>query len=428
MKIAHITPGSGGAFYCQNCFRDSELIGALISAGHEVYKVPLYLPIFVGSEAQLQTPVFYGAINLYLDEQLPLYRYVPAWLRKALDSQPMLRVAARLSGSTNASGLEEMTPSMLRGERGGQAGELEKLVAFLNSEIKPEIVHFSNALLLGMARRMKENLGAKIICSLQDENEWIDPMRERYREHVWDLMAEKAREVDMFVAASEFYAEKASTHMGIPPEKIRIVFGGIDFQRYETSSLPFDPPVLGYMSRMAQYFGLDIVIDAFLQLKMKPEFSNLRLHLTGGYNVADKRFVKRQLKRVSRAGYDRDVKLFKEFDLASRIQFLKQLTLLSVPVPSGESFGAYQVEALAAGVPVVQPNVGCYPEFVSTTGGGIIFEPNNGEKLAEELGKLLAAPERIRQMAATGRKVIGERYTMQRMAEQTATVYEEMLS
>ncbi|MFC1560889.1 glycosyltransferase family 4 protein [Candidatus Latescibacterota bacterium] len=429
MKIAHIVPGSGGTFYCQNCMRDNELIKALHTLGHDVHMVPLYLPVSLEDHWNSdEIPIFYGAINIYLKEKLPLYRHAPMWLEKIFDSQPLLRFAAKKSGSTRAGGLEEMTISMLLGEDGRQATELDHLIKYLEREIKPDVVHLSNALLLGLTHRLKNDLGIKVICSLQDENEWIDLMSDEYQKKVWNLMAERASEVDMFVTSSKYYAEKSQDLLNIPPEKIRVVYGGIDLDGYEISSLPFDPPVMGYLCRMSEYYGLGIVIDAFIRLKQEEQFSDLKLYLTGGYTGDDKIFVNEMIKKICQHGFERDIRIFGKFDRENRIRFMKSLTVLSVPVPKGEAFGAYQVEALAAGVPIVQPNAGGYPEFITATGGGIIYEPNDAENLAETLVLLLNNPDWVRALGTQGRKAVLEKYSMDDMAKNIIKVYEDTLN
>jgi glycosyltransferase involved in cell wall biosynthesis len=177
---------------------------------------------------------------------------------------------------------------------------------------------------------------------------------------------------------------------------------------------------------MSEYFGLGIVVDAFLEVKDSGRFPNLRLHLAGGFTGMDKPFVDRQLARIRDRGHERDVSVFEEFDKKTRIGFLKSLTLLSVPVPSGEAFGAYQVEALAAGVPVVQPNVGCYPEFVEATGGGIIYEPNTGAELARAAASLLEDPERIRLLGERGREAVLSGFSMRDMAKSILGMYRSL--
>jgi glycosyltransferase involved in cell wall biosynthesis len=428
MRIVHLIPGSGGTFYCQNCMRDNELIKALRKLENDVLMVPLYLPLSVEASGVMgDTPVFYGAINIFLKEKIPLYRHVPMWIEKILDSESILKMAARKSGSTRASGLEEMTMSMLDGEKGHQATELDHLINFFKEELKPDVVHLSNALLLGLARRLKNDLNIPVVCSLQDENEWIDPMREKYRSRVWAKMAERAKDVDAFVAASQYYSKKSQQTMNIPADKIHVVYGGIDLSNYDQAPLTFDPPVIGYLCRMSEYFGLGIIVDAFIKLKKDPKYVNLKLSLIGGYTGDDKPFVKKMVKNLTAEGIIDDVKIYDKFDIEHRLEFLKSLSVLSVPVPGGEAFGAYQVEALASGVPIVQPNLGGYPEFIEATGGGILYEPNDPAHLAEALSSMLDDPDRIRDMGEKGRKVVMEHYSMQNMANNILDVYKKVV-
>jgi glycosyltransferase involved in cell wall biosynthesis len=427
MKIVHIVPGSGGTFYCQNCMRDNQLIESLRSLNHDVLMAPMYLPLNVDVHGLMgDTPVFYGAINVYLKEKIPLYRKAPMWVEKLLNSESLLQMASKKAGSTRAEGLEEMTISTLLGEDGDQASELEHLVAYLKEHVQPDVVHLSNALLLGLARRLKNDLGAAVVCSLQDENEWIDPMRPEYQGKVWDLMAERAKDVDAFIAASQFYAQKSIDQMKIPADKVHVVYGGVDLAGYEQSPLPLDPPAIGFLCRMNEYFGLGVVVDAFLALKQQENFKDLKFYATGGYTGDDKPFILKMKKRIKDAGFEKDAEFWEDFDKAHRIKFLKKLTVLSVPVLVGEAFGAYQIEALAAGVPIVQPNVGGYPEFIKKTGGGVIYEKNDGENLAEAIKSLLNDPKTLKDMGQKGRKAVFENYSMEQMAKNIVNVYEQI--
>jgi glycosyltransferase involved in cell wall biosynthesis len=134
------------------------------------------------------------------------------------------------------------------------------------------------------------------------------------------------------------------------------------------------------------------------------------------------------LKNLTKAGFINDVKIYDSFDIEHRLEFLKSLSVLSVPVPGGEAFGAYQVEAVASGVPIVQPNVGGFPEFIEATGGGIIYEPNDPEHLAKALSSMLDDPNRIREMGIQGRKVVMERFSMQTMANNILDVYKRVVN
>jgi glycosyltransferase involved in cell wall biosynthesis len=428
MKVVHIIPGSGGTFYCQNCLRDNELIKNLRAMGNDVIMVPIYLPHNVdGTGIMGDTPVFYGAINVYLKEKMPFYRRVPLWIERLLDAESLLQLVARKAGSTRATGLEEMTLSMLDGEQGRQSSELEHLITYLKEEVKPDIVHLSNALLLGLAKRLKNDLNARVVCSLQDENEWIDPMSQAYQKQTWNKMAERAVDVDAFIAASHYYADRSIQQLKLPSAKVHVVYGGIEPEQYESALLDLDPPVIGYLCRMSEYFGLGIIADAFAILKQETAFKNAKLHLMGGYTGDDKPFIKKVMGNLKSKKVSEDVTLFEKFGIENRIQFLKSLSVLSVPVPGGEAFGAYMIEALAAGVPIVQPNAGGYPEFVDNTGGGIIYEPNDPEHLAKALAELLSDKDKLKNLAHHGREKVMSQYTMTSMAEKIIEIYKVIM-
>ena len=241
-------------------------------------------------------------------------------------------------------------------------------------------------------------------------------------------MTEKSAHVDGFISPSQFYKDKSVNEFCLPEEKIEVIRGGIDLDGYRPSARPQDPPVIGYLCRLSEYFGLGILVDAFLHLKKDPRFTSLKLHVSGGYTGTDKPFLNSQVKKIASMGFARDFLIRKEFDKANRIEFLQTLSLLSVPVPIGEAFGGYQVEALAAGVPVVQPDVGAYPEFAEATGGGVIYRPNTPEALAEVLGSLLLDPEKIRVMGEQGRRAVHQDYSMGKMAGNVIRLYSKLLN
>jgi glycosyltransferase involved in cell wall biosynthesis len=174
--------------------------------------------------------------------------------------------------------------------------------------------------------------------------------------------------------------------------------------------------------------GLDILVDAFIKIKRGSKFQNLQLRITGGYTADDEEFVEEINKKIDESGFKDDVEILEDFHISNRVEFLSSLTLLSVPVPAGEAFGEYMVEALASAVPAVQPDAGGYPEFIKITKGGIIYAPNDSDTLAAEIIKLLEKPEKIRQMGIQGKKVINEKFTLSNMALQTVAVYEKALN
>lgn len=421
MRIAYIVPGFGGTFYCQNCLRDQMLGQHLRAAGHEVLMLPMYLPISTDTMGG-DIPVFYGAVNVYLKERVPLYRKAPAWLQQIMNAQPLLRLASGMSGSTDASGLEEMTLSVLQGKHGHQADELQRLVHWLQEQGRPDVVHLSNALLLGLAREIKRTLQVPVFCTLQDEDSWIESMDETYRTQAWQEIHERARDVAGFIAVSEYYAQKFAQSARLPAERIHTIPLAVDVTRYTSSRLPMDPPCVGYLSRFSEKLGLGILVDAFLILKRENR-PDLQLRLTGGMTGEDKQFVRSMEERLRTAGVRDDV-YWEPWRFQDDLpDFLASLTLLSVPVPAGEAFGSYQLEALASGVPTVLPAVGGFPEITHKTGGGVVYSPNTPRELARTIDTMLSDPGRLARMAARGQQRVRSQFSIEKLVKKLLLLY-----
>jgi glycosyltransferase involved in cell wall biosynthesis len=358
MNIIQIIPGSGGSFYCGNCLRDSKYVDALRKQGHQVVKIPMYLPLFSDEHDITDIPIFYGAISTYLKQVYPIFRKMPDWIEKLLDSKPMMKMAASMAGSTRAKGLEDMTISMLLGEQGEQKEELDKMVNWIAEHCKPDIIHISNALLLGLAKRLKEKTGVPVLCSLQDEDVWVDAMHPQFQQKIWDLMHERAEDVDALVAVSNFFAETMKKRMSLPAEKVHTFYLGVDADDYHFIPVKEKPRNIGYISRMCHENGFDIVVDAFIELKKKPGFEDVKLIATGGSTGDDAKYIKEQKHKIRENNLEDSFEIIDEFEGDTRHNFFKKVSLISVPVRIGEAFGMYLLESMASGVPVVQPALG----------------------------------------------------------------------
>lgn len=425
MKIAHIIPGSGGSFYCGNCLRDSKYVRALKDLGHQVIKVPMYLPLFDDAHDLNDVPVFYGAVNLYLKHRFPIFRHMPAFIENALNSKSMLQIAAHKAGSTRASGLEDMTISMLLGEDGSQKVELERMIDWLANEAKPDVVHLSNALLLGLARRIKQRMNIPVICSLQDEDVWVDVMDDKYRKEVWDLMSERGKDVDAFISVSDYYAAEIHQKMTIREDQMHTVHIGVDTADYSPKNIAEKEPVIGYLSRMCEENGLAVLVDAFILLRQDPGFSTVKLKITGGKTDDDIHFIKEQKQKISNAGLENEVFWAEEFEGEERQKFFDSVRLISVPVLNGEAFGLYQLEAMASGIPMVQPALGAFPEVIGTSGGGLIYAENKPEHLAEALASLILNDEKLQELSAAGLSGVKAHFDIHAQANKMMKVYEK---
>ncbi len=424
MKVVQILPGSGGTFYCENCLRDTALVQALRRQGHDVILVPMYLPLYTdGPDIARDAPVFFGGINVYLQQQFRLFRKTPRWVNRLLDSRWMLGLAAQQEGSTSPDGMGAMTLSMLRGEDGNQARELERLVVWLAESEKPDLVHISTSMLLGLARRIKEVLKVPVVCSMQDEDVWIDNLDGDYPGRCWDAIRECAADCDRFVTVSNFYRGKMCRRLGLAADAIEVVPIGIDLDGYVPACRD-GPPTIGYLSKLTPALGLERLVDAFMLLKRKPGLENLQLRAMGGLTSGDRKSVARLERQLRRAGMADAVRFLTGLDRAARIEFLKGLSVLSVPMESGEAFGIFMLESWAAGVPVVQPRAGAFPELVEQTGGGIIYDGNTAEALAAALEPLLRDRAQACELGKRGHEGTLREFSVETMAKRMVAVYE----
>jgi len=429
MKIVNIVPGFGGTFYCGNCLRDSAYVHSLQEMGHDAITLPMYLPLTMnGKSPDEEVPVFYGAVNIYLKQQFPLLRHMPGWMENFFDSRSILNFAAKKSGSTRAHGLENLTESMLLGQKGYQNHELERLVDFLKNHQKPDIVHFSNALLLGMAKQIREEVKVPVVYSLQDEDVWVDAMEESWRERIWQLMREKSKDVDAFIAVSSYFSDIMKNKMQIPSEKMHVVHIGINPENYIYFPPSTSPQAIGYLSKICKENGFEILMDAFILLKSDPQFKNLKLKISGGMTGDDKPFLQHQVRKLRNSNILKDLEIFDDFSLKGLKDFFSSITVLSVPVLKGEAFGLYQVEALASGIPLVQPDIGAFPEIIEATGGGALYHPNSPDALASKLAEVLSDHTALEQMSRLGRQSVEEKFDCKKLTKKMVKIYEHAIS
>ena len=423
MKIVQVVPGSGGTFYCENCLRDSSLAKCLRTMGHDAMLVPMYLPVFTDdADVSAGVPVFFGGINVYLQQKFGIFRKTPRWLDRAFDSKWLLRLAAKQAGSTTAAGMGDMTLSMIHGADGQQAKELDRLVAWLAEQEQPDVVHIATIMLIGLAKQIKERLGIPIVVSMQDEHVWLDSLDKPYDERCWEAIAERASDCDAFISVSAYYADFMRGRVSMPAEKVHTVHIGIDTAGYEQAPLTFDPPVVGYLSKMTPSLGFGRLIDAFIELRKRDGLKGVKLRAMGGMTGGDRAFLGEMRRKLASEGLSEDVELLPELDRPSRQRFLDSLSVLCVPIEEGEAFGSFMIESWAAGVPVVMPRAGGFVELIEATGGGEMYEPGNGN-LARALESLLSDPERARRLGRAGRDGVENAFTIRHMAENTLNVY-----
>ena len=428
MRIVQITPGSGDNFYCENCLRDIALVKALHKLGHDVLMVPLYLPLQIdNAEPRAESPIFFGGINVYLQQKFALFRKTPRWVDRLLDSRRLLAWAGRKADMTSAKELGDATISMLRGEHGRQVKELDRLVDWLcASGQKPDIVCLSNVLLAGLAHRICERLHVPVVCLLQDEDGFLDGLAAPHAEQAWGIVRERARDIDAFLAVSKYFAEAMRGRLAVHEDRMHVAYMGVNMDEYTPAESCPPVPTIGYLSRMCPNRGLETLVDAFIILKRISRLASAKLRICGGKSGTDEPFLERLTAKLTAAGVREDVEFLGAFDQSSRCEFLKSLSVLSVPEPQPVAYGLYVLEALAAGVPVVEPAIGSFPEMIAVTGGGVLYEPNTAQKLADTIEPLLLDPQAARRLGAEGRAGMLKAFSIEQTAAEMIRIYEQV--
>ena len=189
--------------YCGTCLRDNRLAAALRRQGRDFVLIPLYTPIRTDETDVSEREVSYGGISLYLQQEIRLFRSLPAVFDRLLSARWLLRIAGRLAGRTRPDQLGALTISVLQGGNGHQVNQLRRLIERLQ-EIGPTIIHLPNLMFVGVARDLKENLNATIFCSLAGEDVFLDALRQPYRQQALALIRDGAADVDAFVAPTRY--------------------------------------------------------------------------------------------------------------------------------------------------------------------------------------------------------------------------------
>jgi glycosyltransferase involved in cell wall biosynthesis len=430
MKIIYIATGAAN-MYCGSCMHDNALAAGMKAAGEDVTLFPLYTPMRLDEESVGERRIFYGGIKAYLMQKYPRPFFGRNLLLNVAGSQAILRLLPLfdIGSAVDPVANAELTISMLKGESGNQRELLREFVEWVKSAYKPDVIHVTNALLIGVAREFKRALRVPITCGLHGEDIFLEGMPQPYQNEALAIIRERAADVDRFLAISAYYGEMFSNWVGLDRSKIEVAYPGIaldDYRDLTPDSSASRPLTIGFLARFVPEKGLHLLLDAFISLTRTGEFPNLRL-LAGGYvSRAYQTYLDGIRKTIKENGLEGRVKLLGTLERPEKLNFFRQIDVFSVPAPYREPKGISILEALAAGVPVVQPDHGAYPEWINETQGGLLCRPHDSADLAEKLAVLLRDAELCRQLGQQGRRGIFEKFSAERMTASTLDIMRKL--
>jgi glycosyltransferase involved in cell wall biosynthesis len=421
MRIAAITAGAAGMI-CGSCIHDNALASALAALGHDAVLVPTYTPIRTDDADVSLHRVFLGGLNVYLGFKSNLFRRLPRFVHWLLDRPVILRALSLVTATPDYAALGELTLSVLRGEHGRQQAEFGQLADWLAKDLRPEIVTLSNVLLSGLAPALKQRLDVPILAYLQGDDIFLDALSADHRNGCLDLIRQNAQAIDGFIATSTFYADCMAIYLGLPRERIAVIHPGLNLQGHGGQRQQRTDPryTIGYFARIAPEKGLHVLAEAFVRLRKLPAAPPCRLRASGWLGPQHRPYLADVRRTLAAAGLDGDFEYVDSPDYAGKVRFLQSLDVLSVPTTYQEPKGLYVLEALANGVPVIQPAHGSFPELLDAVGGGLLVTPNDPDALADGLHRLLTNPAERLELGRKGREAVYARFAAEHEAQRTA--------
>ena len=231
------------------------------------------------------------------------------------------------------------------------------------------------------------------------------------------MIVADARELDGCISPSRFFANLMCQRLSMAPQKIFPLSNGISLDGYPAERDEPSEPTIGYFARICPEKGLDLLIDAFIQLKQSDKYTELKLAVAGTLPQENESFLDEQKRKIIAAGFDKFVVFRTNLSRGEKIDFLSRLTLFCVPARLPEAFGLYVIEAMAAGVPVVLPDHGSFPELINETKGGSLYAKDEPSGLVNAMNDLLSNSEQAKQYGEQGRAAVHEKYSNERLAK-----------
>jgi len=434
MKILSITAGAAG-MYCGSCSRDNALAVELLARGHDVTLLPLYTPTNPDEPNVSRDRVLFGGISIYLQQYLALFRKTPRFLDRLWDSPRVISAFASRSLSTDPRMLGDMMVSMLEGDRGVLRKEFAKLLEWLAEEPTPDVINLPNSLLIGLARPLRDALKRPVCCTLQGEDLFLEGLVEPYRSRAIELIRRQVADVDRFIAVSAYYVPVMAKLLAVPEGRIAVVPLGINMKGY-TQRPPRaggnDVFRVGYFARLAPEKGLHFLAQAYQIFRKKtgsdPGARRIVLEAAGYMGRAQASYLEDVKRQMASAGLAGEFTYHGAVDRDGKLAFLQTLDVLSVPATYDEPKGVFLLEAMASGVPVVQPRRGAFTEIVEKTGGGLLVPPADPAALADGLYELWKDRAKADALGARGFQGVRAHYSIERSTDRLMGVYESLVA
>jgi glycosyltransferase involved in cell wall biosynthesis len=427
MRLLYLTAGAA-EMYCGSCLRDNALASALKRRGHDVVLMPIYTPTTTDEANVSESRVFFGGVSVFLEQKIPMFRRTPAFLDRVWDSNTVLKLASKRQIKVDPASLGEMTVSMLKGADGYQRKEVDKMIHWLRHEPHFDVATLPFTLLIGLAKPIRAALNIPVACTLQGEDLFLDQLPEPSRSEALALIRSAVPDVNVFISVSEAYVDPMARLFGIPRNKIEVVPLGINMEGHEPREARMAPPyTVGFLGRIAPEKGLHMLAEAYRRLRADPGAPQMRL-LAGGYMLNEHRpYLEGIVANMREWGLADEFQYVGALDRENKIALLQEMDVMSMPATYDEPKGFTLIEAMANGVPVVQPDRGAFTEIIRNTGGGLLVAKDDPDALADGLFTILSDRAQAAMIGRAAAEGVRRHYTVDAMATAAELAYGAMM-
>ena len=237
------------------------------------------------------------------------------------------------------------------------------------------------------------------------------------------------RRASRFIVLSDAFKDVLTTRYDVAPDRIRCVPGGVDVDRFNTSvskqnarrrlGWALSRPTLFAARRLVHRVGLFPLLDAMQEVVR--HVPDAQLFIAGKGPLASE-----LTRRIFEHGLGDHVFLLGFVPEADLPLAYRAADVSVVPTQSLEGFGLVAAESLAAGTPPLVTPVGGLPEVVTPLSPALVFETASAQAMADHLVQVLRGRLSL-PSAADCRDYALDRFSWERIAQQTRSVYEEVL-
>ena len=350
--------------------------------------MPVYTPTRTDEPNVSRPRVLFGGISVYLQQHSALFRKTPRFLDRLWDSPSVIQAFAGRAVSTDARLLGDLTVSMLqrRARRAAQgvreARRLDARGAAARRHQPAELAAHRDG---GAAQQA---LKRPVCCTLQGEELFLNGLIPPYREQALALIRQQVGTSTASSPSANTARHSWRELLGIPSSKMAVVPLGINMDGYTEGAVgrraggrPF---TVGYFARVAPEKGLHVLADAYVRFRRMIGDAPVGSRRPATWRARRGRISTACASTLEQAGLAASSPIAARSIARASWRFCG-LDVLSVPATYDEPKGMFLLEAMASGVPVVQPRRGGVRRIVERTGGGLLVEPDDPAALADGL-------------------------------------------